>query len=75
MICRGPLSASGVVVGHLNLTHNLSTTGIANIPCVNVTTISAAFDVTTPTFVGLCMTTGTNDAYTIQMMRAETWNL
>lgn len=75
MICRGPLSAAGIVVGHMNLTHNLSTTGIANIPCVNVTTVSGAFNVTTPTFVGLCMTTATNDAYTIQQVITETWNL
>lgn len=75
MIVRGPLSASGVVAGHMNLTHNLASTGIAKVPCVNVTTISAAFDVTTPTFVGLCMTTGTGDVYTIQQVITETWNL
>ncbi len=37
-VCRGPVGASGVVVGHFQLTHNLSATGHALIPCVDVTT-------------------------------------
>lgn len=74
-IIRGPLSSSGVAVGHFNMTHNLASTGLATIPCVDITTISSAFDVTTPTYVGICATTGASDAYTIQMVTAESWNL
>jgi hypothetical protein len=74
-IVRGPLSGSGVVAGHFNLIHNLSITGFATIPCVNVVTVSGTFDVTTPTYVGVCITAGLNDNWTIQLVSAETWNL
>lgn len=75
-IIRGPLSASGIAVGQFNLTHNLSTTGLANLPCINVTTVSGAFDVTVANLsVGVCITTGASDAYTIQLVRAEALNL
>ncbi len=74
-IVRGPLSASGVVVGHMTVTHNLAATGHMTIPIADVTIVSGAFDVTTPTFVGLCITTGASDAITIQMVQADTLNL
>jgi hypothetical protein len=75
-ICRGPLSASGILVGHFTMTHNLVATGHAVIPCVDVTTISAGFDVTTAgLIVGLCITTGAADAITIQQVMAQSWNL
>lgn len=74
-IVRGPLSASGVVAGIFQMIHNLAATGHAIIPCVNVTTISGAFDVTTPTNVGLCITTGSADAITLQCVTAEAINL
>lgn len=74
-IVRGPIGGSGVVVGHFNLTHNLASTGHAAIPCVDVVTISSGFDVTTPTNVGVCITTGASDVITIQMVIAEAWNL
>ena len=69
-IIRGPLSASGIVVGHMNMTHNLAATGLCTLPAVNVTTISSAFSLLTPTNVGVCITTGAADAYTIQMVKA-----
>lgn len=74
-IVRGPLSSSGIVVGEFTLIHNLSATGHAQIPCVCVNTVSSAFDVTTPTFVGLCITTGASDAITIQQVNSEAWNI
>lgn len=69
------VGATCVISGHMQLTHNLSTTGLANIPCVNVTTISASFDVSTATNIGVCITTGASDAYTIQLVTAEAINL
>lgn len=76
VICRGPLSASGVFVGEFIMTHNLAATGHAIIPCVDVNTVSAGFDVTVADLiVGLCITTGAADAITIQMCQAEAWNL
>jgi hypothetical protein len=74
-IVRGPISASGVVVGEFTMTHNLQITGHMIIPCANVNTVSAAFDVTAATRVGVCITSGTADAVTIQMCMAEAWNL
>lgn len=74
-VCRGPVGASGVVAGHFQLTHNLAATGHAVIPCVDVTTISAAFDITTPTNIGVCLTGGASDSVTIQLVVAEAWNL
>lgn len=74
-VCRGPVGASGVVAGHFQLTHNLAATGHAVIPCVDVTTVSAAFDITAPTNVGLCLTGGASDSVTIQLAVAEAWNL
>lgn len=74
-VCRGPVGASGVVAGHFNLNHNLAATGHAVIPVVDVTTVSAAFDITTPTNVGLCLTGGASDSVTLQLVIAEAWNL
>lgn len=75
-VCRGPLSASGIFVGQMQMTHNLQITGHAVIPCVVVNTVSGAFDVTTAgLIVGLCITTGTADVCNTQIMQAEAWNL
>jgi len=74
-IVRGPLSASGIVAGHFTMTHNLAATGHATIPCVDVQTISSAFNVLTPTNVGLCITSGASDVVTIEQVVAEAWNL
>lgn len=74
-VCRGPVGASGVVAGHFNLVHNLAATGHAVIPVVDVTTVSAAFDITTPTNVGLCLTGGASDSMTLQLVITEAFNL
>jgi hypothetical protein len=76
VVVRGPLSASGVMVGEFTLIHNLQITGHAIIPCVAVSTVSGAFDVTVANlFVGVCITSGASDAITIQFATAEAWNL
>lgn len=74
-VVRGPVGASGVVAAHFNMNHNLATTGHAVIPVVDVTTISAGFDITTPTNIGICVTSGAADALTLQLVLAEAWNL
>jgi len=74
-ICRGPLSASGVVVGEFVMMHNLSATGHAQIPCVVVNTVSSGFDVTVANLiVGVCITSGASDVITIQQVVARAWN-
>jgi hypothetical protein len=76
VICRGPLSASGVFAGEFILSHNGNTVGHAIIPVVVVNTISGTFDVTVAGLVvGVCITTGASDAITIQLVQAEAWNL
>ena len=75
-IVRGPLSASGIMVGEFMMVHNLAATGHATIPCVVINTVSAAFDVTVANlFVGICITSGAADAITIQQVTAEALNL
>jgi len=72
-IHRGPVGASGVAVATLSMSHNLAATGLAGVPSVNVVTVSSGFDVTTPTNIGLCFTTG-NQKITFQVVTAEIWN-
>lgn len=65
-------AATGIVVGIMNLTHNLAATGHAQIPSVNVYATSAAFDNTGDELVvGLCLTSGAADAITIEYVDAE----
>lgn len=68
-------SASGVVVGEFTLIHNLAATGHAQIPCVVVSTTSSTFDTTTPTKIGICITSGASDAITINQVFVSTNNL
>lgn len=66
------VSATGVVAGEMTLIHNLAATGHAVIPCVAVSTISAAFDNSAEgLYFGLCITTGAADAITIEMVDAQ----
>lgn len=70
------IGATGVVVGNFEMTHNLASTGHAVIPCVNVVTVSAGFDMTVANLiVGLCITSGAADAITIEMVQAKAWNI
>lgn len=76
VICRGPLSASGILCGNLSMTHNLSTTGLANIPCVCMQINSAGVNVTTAGLkLSLVLTTGAAEVITIQQVIADTMNL
>jgi hypothetical protein len=69
------IGPSGVVVGNLTMTHNLAATGHAVIPVVSVTTVSAGFDTTVPTYAGICFTAGASDSLTFQLVAAECINL
>lgn len=75
-IVRGPISNSCIVTGEFWMVHNLAATGHAVIPCVAVSTQSAAFDITVSNLIaGVCITTGAADAITIQQVTAEAWNI
>lgn len=68
------VSATGVVVGTLTMTHRLAVTGLAVLP-IQETTISSGFDNTPdtldPGYIALNITTGASDVYTIQLVKAE----
>lgn len=70
------IGAAGVMVGQFSMTHNLSATGHAVIPSVNVNTVSAGFDMTVANLiVGVCVTSGASDALTFQLVQAKAWNI
>jgi hypothetical protein len=76
VICRGPLSASGILCGNLTLIHNLSATGLAAIPCVVMQQNSGTVNVTTTNLkLSLVMTTGASEVITIQQVIVDTMNL
>jgi hypothetical protein len=68
-------SATGVVLGNFRLGHNLAATGHAQIPFVSVVTTSGATNLLTPTFAGVCITSGTGDVITINQVDAQAINL
>jgi len=69
------IGAAGVVAGQFTMTHNLASTGHMVIPSACVNTVSAGFDTTDATHVGICITGGLNDAITLQVVTAEALNL
>ncbi len=76
MTVRGPLSASGLLQGHLQLTHNLDATGFATIGTVDLDVLSSAFNVTTANLiVGLACTTAASTVLTFTQVSADARNL
>ena len=73
---RGPLTAA-IGAAHLQLTHNLATTGLLIIAANNIGVApTTAFNATTANlFVSLCLTSGAAEVLTFQQMVAETLNL
>lgn len=72
-------SATGVVLGDFTLTDDQTNTlggflGAAKYASV-LQVQSSTFNTTTPTHVGLCITTGASDAYTINYCTVKSWNL
>ena len=69
---RGPLSASCIAQGNLQLAHNLSATGLATIPCVSINSTSGAFDATVSGLkASLSVTTAASTVLTFQQVVAE----
>jgi len=66
------VSATGVVVGQMTLQHSLAITGFATQNPVSVVTVSSGFDNDgQELFIGLNITMGAADAYTIQRVEAS----
>ena len=66
------VSATGVVVGQFTRTHNLAATGFSTLPVDNVVTISAGFDNDgQELFIGLNITTGAGEIWTVQKVEAS----
>lgn len=74
MVVRSTGTA-GVVVGDFSMNHNLANTGHMTIPGAAAHVVSATFNTTAATVVGLAMTTGAADVCTIQLCMAEAWGL
>lgn len=72
VIVRGPLTASGILVGTLRMTHNLSATGFSTLPSEVINVVSSNFDVTTANLIaGLTITTTTASNWTIKQVSVE----
>lgn len=66
------VGVAGVVVGQFTLTHNLAATGFSTLPCGSLTTISAGFDNDgQELYIGLNITTGAADVWTVQKVEAS----
>lgn len=73
-------SASGVVIGDFTLLADQTSSTLGGFLAAakyvsSITTTSGTFDTTSPTHVGLCITTGASDAYTINHVQAWAENL
>lgn len=76
MTIRGPLSASCVAQGLFMMVHNLSATGLANVPCVVLKVTSGGFNATTAGLIAsLSCTTAASTVLTFQQVIAEAVNL
>ncbi len=75
-VVRGPLSASGVMQGIFNLSHELAATGLHNKATRVHHVLSGAFDVTVANLIiGLSCTTAASTVLTFQLIAAEAKNL
>lgn len=76
VICRGPLSSSGLFLLEAMFDHSLATTGINNVQRQTQQTVSSAFDVTTASLIlGLAVTTGASWALTFRGITGEAFNI
>jgi len=66
------VGSAGVVVGQFQLVHNLSATGFSTLPAASLVTISAGFaNDGQELFIGLNITTGAADVWTVQKVEAS----
>lgn len=76
VICRGPLSASGIFAGTMQLTHDLDATGLQNKATRIHQLNSSAFDVTVANLiVGLSITTAASTVWNFEVLTSEAKNL
>lgn len=73
-------SASGVVNGGFTLIADQTSATLGGFLAAAkfnsvLSVASGTFDTTTPTHIGLCITTGASDAYTINYCTVKSWNL
>ena len=70
------VGATGTWAGQFHLAHNLSATGHATVPNVVLTGTPAAWDMTPRNlFVGVSVSPGASEVYTVEMVEAEVLNL
>ena len=69
------IGTSGVVTGEFRMIHSLASTGHLTTPAVCLLTTSSAFNTSTVTDIGLCLTTGASDDITIGICTVTAQNL
>ena len=76
VVCRGPLTASGIFQGVFSMFHELAATGLQNKAARIHLLTSAAFNVTTANLIcGLACTTAASTVLTFQLVEVEAKNL
>lgn len=76
VICRGPLSASGIFQGSFLLMHNLLATGFGVVPVIVQKAQSSVFDVTTASLLAcVSLTTPASTVITIHQTIGEMLNI
>lgn len=66
------VGSAGVVVGQFSMTHNLLATGFSTLPAASLVTISSGFaNDGQELFIGLNITSGASDVWTVQKVEAS----
>jgi hypothetical protein len=75
-IFRATGNGTAIISAHYNLTHNLASTGLANVPANNNAQLSGTFNSTTAnSFLGLTVNSGASAIWTINQIDATIENL
>lgn len=75
-VFRAVGNGTAIISAHYNLTHNLASTGLANVPCNNNAQLSGTFNSTTAnSFLGITVNSGASAIWTINQVDATIQNL
>ena len=75
-VFRATGNGTAIISAHYNLTHNLASTGLANVPCNNNAQLSGTFNSTTAnSFLGITVNSGASAIWTINQVDATIQNL
>lgn len=63
-----------IIKADINMTHNLTSTGMCTTSAIVSQVTSSTFSISTATNIGIVMTTGASDAYTVKMVMTDAVN-